>query len=69
MHIRERACDEKEGDRNAKDEDNDLLIFVAFRIAVAAVPSLVHFVQEGNHEAKNGDGHDQLDDATDLGLG
>ena len=46
-----------------------MLIFVAylpnFRIAVAAVRSLVHLVQEGNHDAKNGDRHDQLDDATD----
>ena len=58
----------KKAIRTPKSEDNDCATFVAVTVAlaltVAAVP-LADFVQEGNHEAKNGDGHDQLHNATD----
>jgi hypothetical protein len=45
--------------------DSSIGILGAIHIAVLAVAALVDLVKNGNHKAKNGDGHDQLDDASD----
>jgi hypothetical protein len=63
-HPWRRACDEKEGDRNQKDDGEK-------KKEVRIAPLTARRIQGGsrgqscNQKAKQGDEHDQLDDATD----